>query len=286
MMKTLPPLIPFYMIANMGTLVLSRFAQTYPRHLILSQVYQLPEAETYRATLKAMRSKGVRIILDNGAYEGHDVGFQEYIDVILDLKPQVIVLPDLVGRNHRKSRACSLDFVEKLEAVLGSKGLTNSLYPREYMYCPQGASKEEVLDEFGYAYAEASYWAIIGVGRCYQLWYDESKDGPDPEVETARIRMLQTLADIPGATRGHVRHHVLGARWNPPPAYAPLQSSGLNIIGLDTFKPVHCALAGVTYPYKPSVKFGDECWQCADEHLLRYNLAELAQLYSLNTRAL
>lgn len=223
-------MIPFYLITNAGTLVHNMQAQTYPRHLVLAQVLKtVPKC--VEVLLHMRKTYFPRIILDNGAYEGELCKSSEYIGLISVLRPSVAVLPDLVGAPAENSRKASFDFHTNAMAGLGSKGAM-----MEFMYVPQGQTKEENLAEFAWAIEKLPRRQfVIGLGKSFKLWGTETED-----EEVRRMRMVNAIAELPGFDRA--RFHLLGARWNFSREY----ERHLNIQGMDTYKPCRMAFAQTT----------------------------------------
>jgi hypothetical protein len=230
---------PFYLISTVGSLLKSKTTQAYSHHLVLAQQFMEVENEQEQRTLAlAVNPAGKtnrRIILDNGAYEGKDVDLDDYLFIIDLLAPHVIVLPDMVHRRASVSRNYSLSFKKRVKDCVRA-----SVYSPEYMYVPQGRDVCDNLNEYWWAMDNMPSGTLLGLGLSYKLWStdDELQIGS----EYGRLRLLSALSHH---TRfNDFRFHVLGARWHPTRSY----SCFTNIVGIDTFKPARCALAGVIYP--------------------------------------
>lgn len=229
--------IPYYMIANNGMLMLSPWAKYYRYHLILAQ--QWIADQEYRQFVRNMREKSPRmdVILDNGAHEGIVIDPEEYLDIAIDLQPNCVVLPDLIGEPALESRKMSMGFMGKASIYM----------PRcRWMYVPQGASKYDIMQEFKWATeaftsANNRQW-IIGLGQSYLTW--ETDAIKDEEARSCLIEEICKLPHVAGC-----QFHILGGRWNPKNWVEYL--GRLNLVGMDSVKPCTCALAAVPYPIKP-----------------------------------
>lgn len=247
-------MLAYYLIANTGTLLHNPYAQSYQRQLMLTQMF---EKDPRLMTVAKHIRKNARIILDNGEYEGFSVSTRQYTEVIKELMPQVVVLPDLFQGDAEKSRQTSLAYWDELCSKLGPK--VHRITP---MYVPQGRTKEENFQAFEWAikYLPPKKF-IIGFGKSYLLWRNSVDE---PHTETIRERMIHAVMALPGAAKHHF--HVLGARWTFTRAYG--QYPG--ILGVDTYKPCRCALAGRVYT--DTIKDGDVA------HVPHHSVLEATQL--------
>ncbi len=227
-------MIPFYLISNMASIKHLPSVQTFPRHMVLAQVIQ-KDPDAFRI-LRHMRTQyKARIILDNGAYEGEMLDDDTLLSIAQQLRPAVLVLPDLLGVGAIVSRERSMKFAARVRALSSTWAQKVDL-----MYVPQGASAEDNFQEYKWAIDELpSEEYIIGLGLSYKLWKEPSDD-PNSEITRARLVVqLMRHAQAPQA-----RFHVLGARWRGTRGYSAFPC----ITGIDTFKPMRCTLMREVYP--------------------------------------
>lgn len=268
-----PVQVEYYMIVNMGTLGMCDYVQFYPRQLVLAQIYV--QEKYYRKTLRNIRRRSSipgypqRIILDNGAHENAQVSTEDYFQVVCDLEPDVVVLPDKIGEAHYDSRNFSMLF--------GS--MIKNKFPRmEMMYVPQGRNKEEILAEFQWAYLSGQLPenVIVGWGQSYLTWEDEHlKD------EDARFRLMSDVSKLMKGREIKHRSHILGGRWRPR-NFGPFYNY-FNFRGLDSIKPCTCALQGKTYPEYKHRKTEIESMACADVDLLYENIGVFCEQYGIRS---
>lgn len=235
----------YVMISNIGGYLRSAFVQNYPTHLILAQPYGADER--MRQVVEWMQEhRRPYIIFDNGAHEGEVMDDDGYMRLAKRLKPDVLVLPDLIGTPHNQSRLRSLQFV--------SRAVSHG-YAGQFMYVPQGATKQEILKEFQFAQTELDPQRfIIGLGQSYLTWEVQGGGGsPGLTQEAARVQLIKDLM-VRTSNWGACRYHILGGRWEYAPLARLVQESRLNFIGLDSVKPVTCTLGGTIFPEKP--KYG------------------------------
>jgi hypothetical protein len=259
--------IPYYMIANIGTLVQSKMVQRYPYHLFLAQLYI--ESEDYRSTIKRMRIEyGTRVILDNGAHEGEIIEPDLYAEVLQDMLcpdlPMTVVLPDLIGFNAIRSRVRGMVFMERFER-----------FPElTFMYVPQGEHQEDIVREFYLAQERLDpNRCILGFGQSYLKWEDQYVRDED-----ARFQLVRRVVE---GGRHPVPYHILGARWRPRRwDWLDGYRNEIKVLGLDTVKPITCALGHTMYPSKPgSGKVDLSSMERADDTRI---LQEAVRLSTLN----
>lgn len=269
----------YYMIVNIGTLLHSQICQRYPYHMVLAQ--QWAASEAYRQTISKMQlMDNCRIILDNGAHEGIDIDIDLYTKVVRELEPDVVVLPDLVGRPGDESRALSLKFADALAKQHGC--------PIKYMFAAQGQDRDDVLFQYDWAmtYLDPKDY-IIGLGQAYLQWTNEpvGQDRGGPDWEKPRQKMIEDMEAYAGLTKLQAyQFHLLGARWNPMALFRIYRK--LNIVGLDSIKPCTCTFAGTYYPvYKQEKRKLDLCddnGYCST-NALTLNIDRLVDAYGLQT---
>ncbi len=253
---------PFYLIANIGTLQSSPYAQAYKKHLVLAHL--VPQHPLYRRIILNMINRGHDVILDNGAYESSIVTNTVLEEIIIDLEPPCVVLPDLVDQNAWDSFNASITFYRHFQDTYPE------LWARtRWMLVPQGTSKDNVIDVYrGILSNPTLYQGItLGVGLAYKMW-----NGSDDEH--GRKQMWDEINALPGAQ--DAEFHILGARWNPTRYY-----SCPNVVGLDTMKPCRCALNNYTYPVRKDVKATHDSPQEADDSLLEVNVKIFCHCYGL-----
>lgn len=245
----------YYLIANVGTILKSPVARTYPRHLVLAPA--ILSNPVYRSILNTMSKSGIKFILDNGAAEAVDIGLNVYLQIVEDLNPWCVILPDLLNRPRLQSRAKSLDFLAMLKAAK---------YTGHVMYVPQGSNQDEILDEYDWAATDglALYHWRLGMGRSFLHWGTQ---------EVHRIQMFQEVHQ--NAAARNASFHILGATTHPTIYY----SEQPNVIGIDSSKPCNCALSRLTYPCCPPRGMRDTLRKCAPEQLLVTNIQSFCYKY-------
>lgn len=278
--------IPFYLITNKESLMKSTWVQNYPRHLILAHL--LLEDPVYAAFVRdwiiemGKREKPLHIIMDNGAYEKEIVGSGDLIELALETRPDVIVMPDAVGEPWSVTWKLGKQFIEEIETELSLQrnkkrmraGITR--YSPTYMYASQGISSHDVLSGYKTAIRELSPKRfVMGLGLGYKQWM---KEGDDPESEDARRRMVDEVFAIPGSS--NFRWHVLGARWEATEVFDDYAEY---ICGLDTFKPCQSALQGMRYPAHAGPKISHRDAGVVDEDILSASVRSFGHDYKLYT---
>lgn len=258
-------MIPYTMIVNVGTLVHSEYAQKYPYHLILAQLYE--ESFQYRVAVDNMRSSmGTRFILDNGAHEGivpTTESIASYWRIVQAVEPSLVVLPDLIGRNSHLSRELSMRFADRV----------NERYTQiKCMFVPQGENQEQIVAEYRFAQRELpSRHFVVGCGQSYLTWETAAL-----RDEAARLQMFDECL-IPDSK---ARFHILGGRWTP---FNVRTTVGLkhHFVGLDSIKPCTCALTGALYPRRPREPVDRLSTAVAEDDRLRTNVFQFCAHYGL-----
>lgn len=140
----------------------------------------------YRRRVKS----GDLVFLDCGAYEGVEFNIESYIERILDLTPSVVILPDLLLYDWKRSFAYSIGMMEYIMRRIDT--------PFEFMFVPQAQER----DASGFvtclhnAISEGLRW--IGLPRCMNTHIFK--------IKYARISQAQFLKTMyPG-----VKVHALG----------------------------------------------------------------------------
>lgn len=105
---------------------LERYATLSKTHLVLAQV----KDPAYWAFYYNRRKEGDFIILDNGAYEGEPFSPHHYVQKIINLRPHVVTLPDLLLQDTDRSMHFSLGFLYWLESL-------HETWEHEYCFIPQ-----------------------------------------------------------------------------------------------------------------------------------------------------
>lgn len=248
----------YYLIVNEGTLVHSEWVMSYPRHMVLAQMCM--QSADYMSRVMALRNTdGVKIILDNGAHEGAVVDPNDYARLVMAIKPDVAVMPDIPGTARQVSRDRSLKWMHDLAAIWQDwDSLT-------YMYVPQGESDTQVIDEFDWAISEldpARFMLSASIINCLH-WGDS---------ERARLEMLDDIMSNDDAAG--FRFHLLGAKWDPTEDYHQWP----NVVSIDSLKPCKCALKRVVYPtHTPSLSLAST--QIAKDNRLAANVHTFEVMY-------
>jgi len=264
----------FHIITNVGMLLKSELVRGFARTLCLAQLYKEPG---YAEALKEKIANGDRVILDNGAHEGIDYPIAEYLAIALDLQPTVVVLTDLVGRTSEQSRANSFRLLWALtgqnetECPEPDWAVVRDAFPKtKFMYVPQGANKQQVMDDYRWAINNLDPdLFIIGFGQGYLCW---ASNEWEVNQEATRLPMvmaaldehakwLQKQADdnaqalLEGKPQKEIKtfeFHVLGARWSADSIHYGHISPYIS--GIDTIKPTTCAFTNRVFPNRPDIR--------------------------------
>lgn len=120
-------------------------------HMVLGHIYEVNEA--YRNYYKERAAEGDIILLDNSAYElGTGISDQRFFDMIQDLNPNYIFLPD-VRFDEEATIEATEAFVDAFPADLAKP---------EFLCVPQGNDFESVLDCYLY-FSETYYCDGFGL---------------------------------------------------------------------------------------------------------------------------
>lgn len=228
----------FHIIANAGSLLGHQAIRSYPWHLTLPQIcHAHPDVVP---TLAQMSREGVRIILDNGAYEGQVFNEDEFLRLVSQIDPAVIVLPDRPESVFDHSLKVSMTFYDRVRALCPNPNT-------KYMFCPQGCDKMDVLDGTvrfirNTAARRETDRFILGLGLCARHW--EVKTDAGSNAELGRLQMISALTSAAKSGINSMEIHILGARRQGSSAYNVYPT----VSGVDTSKPMRCALAGVVFP--------------------------------------
>ena len=252
------------MIANVGTLLASPYAQKFPRHLVLAQVY-LKSHVLYRKIVDNMRKKGCRIILDTGAYENEPVSMLEYATVAQILRPPVLILPDIPNASWINSKRHGEKFARNCSHT-----------PEKYIYIPQGQNMAQVLTAYDDAFQSLDAEKfIIGLGLGYKHWCETADDAAH---ERGRVEFVEDVMKVPGADL--FKFHLLGGRKQPTKQFTRWTTS---IVGLDAYDPCHCAMQDVIYPEYGDERYPQGCiTEVTSDALLKENVENFCDLYGLN----
>jgi len=106
------------------TVALNRYSTLSKTHLVLPHIHD----DDYWDFYEGRRSKGDRIILDNGAYEGREFHELRFTSLLRYLKPQVAVLPDYLLQPWEKTWHASIAFLDRWAEKFPDV---------EWMYVPQ-----------------------------------------------------------------------------------------------------------------------------------------------------
>jgi hypothetical protein len=191
----------------------------YPRHLVLAHAL-LKDHEAEAAVQRLIKAKR-SVVLDNGAYEGELANSIAYLKLAERLQPAIVILPDIVGAKAERSRKEAMKFYDRAKEVLP---LTR------FMYVPQGASKEDVLEEFKFQNDTSDKDMILGIGKCYLYWGETSSN---------RVHMVEDIVNHIGEENIRNDWWLLGTR-RPPVSIKVYPGP---IMAMDTFKPIREARA-------------------------------------------
>ena len=266
-------MIPFYLITNVGTLTSSTYAQHFPRHFLLAQIYT-NAPPVYQKIVRDLRRRGLKLILDCGAYEGVLIDIPEYVDIIKDIKPDIVVLPDIpFDGSATKERAKEFLMMTQWQAP-------------HYIYVPHGDCVSDTLAAYDIAFHTIDPLRfIIGLGISYKHWCSsppnhgcDSGDEYD-HPEKGRIEFVQDVLNITGAE--HFRLHLFGGRRRPTKQFTRWTDQ---IVGLDAYDPCACALSGRAYPIEGTFKKLDHgsLKEPATDDLLKTSVENFCELYGIN----
>ncbi len=105
----------------------------------------------YRELFATATREGYGVVLDNGVFENELVNNAQFIEVIREIRPQVVVVPDLMNANAHTNLKHAFNFVDELP----TEELT---YVPELMFVPQCQRN----DAEGY---KKALWEAINSGQ-------------------------------------------------------------------------------------------------------------------------
>jgi hypothetical protein len=197
----------------------------------------------------------------------------EYMHMAKELRPHVVVLPDLVGEDWERSASISEEFMAKLRTQ-GDWGRDVDV-----MYVPQGRTQEENKKAYRWAINVCDpRKTIIGLGKSYLLWHTSAM----PEkgtTEHPRIALASYVARLPNANK--FRFHLLGARPTASHLYNSMHIlNHINISGLDSYKPFKAAYKAATNLPGPAHTSAD----LIPDALLDKHVTAFCELWGLTTK--
>lgn len=211
-------------------------------HLVLWDQFRRMSDEPRRRLIHLYRelmSDGHTVILDNGAHEGVIPLDSSYAELAKELGPTILVLPDLVGVDS------------KLSFLKGLSFYCNHCWdlPEEtrFMIAGQGDGPHAVVLAYCDIYARMSPERfIVGLGQSY-LQFTSVEGRLTKETELTRAALVSDLQLKSPHRMDEFEHHFLGGRWADP---QHIGSAFSKVIGLDSIKPLTCAMLGVDYDGK------------------------------------
>jgi hypothetical protein len=278
----------FHVILNIGSLAQINVSM-YRYHLMLAQVL-LSNSTALNDAIHIREHVSIQsLILDNGAHEGELVTDSDYIRIVKELDPTMVVLPDLIGQSSEESAARTVAFYKRLR---------ENDYTKRVMLVGQGTDLQDTIE----CYRQLLEWVTLlpedqqrlvtfGYGQAYahvaKTIYDMIKHfvggpywAPSPSQEFAemarRFMIARIFEEVP-----YIRNwqaHLLGARWaaftDPLPC---------NFVSFDSYKPTSAAMYNKTYPYPPEraeqrVR-NDLDERCVLQNALKDGVNNILQLY-------
>ena len=233
---------------------------------------------------------GRLMILDNSAYEffvkGEELDFDKYVEVILELKPDFYILPDVLMDKDKTLRG-AMDFESKYASTIMKKSL--NIQP---LAVAQGNSKKdlvECLDKY-------RNWRFHNVAIPFhnRFFYEMGKVVPSAVQKTFTDIYGTPVTDDHLYAMGRVRF-ILESNWRFEDfahvhllgSHCPFEKlfyKELNITTMDTGYPVKCALEGYELgkePHKPNViidEFLDKELDKGTKQLIRENVLKFRHL--------
>lgn len=190
----------YYLITNKATFMYEKKVRQYPYQLFLAPL--LVADPGYKQIVAEAIAAGVQAILDNGAHEGQLISTQEYYNLIIELHPWCVVLPDLIGQRAFISRTTSLAFLDRIYRLQELPHV---------MYVPQGDHEDQVVNEFIWAnqhFRVGPTEALLGFGDSYKVGQKAKET-----AEEARLRLFYRIIQHLGSTTAHPPYfHILGTR--------------------------------------------------------------------------
>jgi len=199
------------------------------RHLVLAHMLHNKEYYSY---YEERRRAGDFLILDNGAYENtKPLDSAAYFNWILDLHPQVAVLPDILMSPWRKTTSAALRF---LDEYADSPRLKD--YQTQWMFVPQcqraidnqdgHTSRSEWIQALGTVVndgRQGHHVTWIGLGRYLATEFINL-----PGKEPRRANLARELKKHPGFM--HLKLHALGMAGGDLEELKALKSAGVESI--------------------------------------------------------
>jgi len=198
----------------------------------LLHLMHIPE---YRKYIKETKKE---VILDNSAYEYQFIegGFDEeyFLEVIKDIKPDVIIVPDVIGD-------CN-ETIEKFKKF----DIMNLPENTKIMGVVQGSTYEELYKCFDFLNSRCNYVAIPFHSQAYIEKFN--KNSPDEANSIGRVHFIRKL--INGHKSKSIRKNSLHLIGMSLPIELELYSEEEKsyIRTIDTANPIQWGSLGVVYP--------------------------------------
>lgn len=205
---------------------LNRLKDLTNYHLVL---YQLLGENGAREVFKALRDRGDFLILDNGAHEGERTPITSLLEEAEDLRPDVVVLPDLL-EDFESSFFLTLEAILFVSRV-GVKG------DFRWMVVPHDRSPWGMLGK------ALAFFAFARRDAELSLFYGLSHDDPWVEEFLRLPKAYRKLIRACLKNLGPI--HLLGSPRSPQ-ALKTL-AYDLPLVGVDSARPVVAALHGLRW---------------------------------------
>ena len=133
--------------------------------------------EKYRNYFKKAAEAGYEVIMDSGTFEEQELGEQDYLNLVNEIKPKVLIAPDTINCGEIEAWQRAEEFAEQMEIA----------YKPEIMFVPQlghpvlDKGKEHILtDLVQRVMQEDKFFKWVGICRdaCFQQynWMTHSRD--------------------------------------------------------------------------------------------------------------
>ena len=207
--------------------LLERYASVSTLQIALAQLWYLPGYLEYFRQRKAC---GDTIILDNGAYElGEPLYAETLADICRELKPDIMVAPDVLGDAYQTLLAIS-DFLERFGPRIDCAlmAVPQGSSERDWMLCLREIVGMQVFDWFAVPKVTVPMFGGSRRGQCL------------------------TIRDL----KGDANIHLLGLYGDPLKEVLEVADIA-HVKSIDSFLPLRLGLQGrplyQSYPKPPSI---------------------------------
>lgn len=219
---------------------LERYATRSTTHMVLAQL--AARDQEYFNFYKARGEAGDVLIMDNGAYEGEQMGHQDLLEVALSMDNiELLVIPDTPNNFDQNEDKCGefLDYLDK--EFHWDEGEAYPFNLMKVIHATPGCLREFTLS---YLLADQDpRISAAGFSRLTPAYSSVSHVYDDRADPLRRVKFAQHLKRS-GLWAGRLEHHALG-QLGGPTEIATLAYEGFD--SMDSSAPVWRGIHGVEY---------------------------------------